>query len=149
VVDGRKIAEDVTAQHMGVPVTVGLVNLDRTMCALALAVGKGMIDEPSFEDRLDHRTQRVVHQTIAEGRRRDKAPLGITHLDRHIAARAIAAVAKLALKPQQFAFEICIKGGGTGLLTLAEDGTLGSGVQRTEISDAACSAPKSAMPSNK
>jgi hypothetical protein len=25
-----------------------------------------MIDEPGFEDRLDHRTQRVVHHAIAE-----------------------------------------------------------------------------------
>jgi hypothetical protein len=77
-----------------------------------------------------------VHHAIAEGRRRDETPLGITHFDRNIAARTIAAVAKLALQLQKFAFEIGIEGAGAGLPPLAQDGAFGGGVQGGEVDHA-------------
>ena len=54
---------------MGVSVAISFVGLNCPMRTLIDPVGEGVIDEASFEDRLDDCAERVVNDTVTERRR--------------------------------------------------------------------------------
>ena len=103
MIDGGKIAVDVAAQHMRVAVAVMLVGGDGPVRALARAVGVGVADETRLENRRHHAAKRVMHDAVAERRRRNDALFRLAHQDFHIAARLVGSRLQLAFEPQQLA----------------------------------------------
>ena len=135
MVDRRKIAVDVAAQDVGVAVAIALVGLDSAMRTLADPIGEGVVDEAGLEDRLDDRTEGMMHDAVAERRGRNDASFRIVDFEGDVAARPIFAVAKLPLQGEKLALQIGEERGRAGLLALAFDRPTGSGVQRLEIGD--------------
>ena len=91
VVYGGGVAVDVAAEHVPEAVAELLVAGDRTVRALPLPIGVAVEDESALEDRLAHRTEGVVDDAVAEGRRRNHAMFGVEDFDYGIAAGLVAA----------------------------------------------------------
>ena len=122
VIDRREVPEHVAAQDMGIKVPVPLIGLNGAVRAFAGPVGKAVIDEAALEDRGDHITDGVMHDPVAERRRRYDPVLGIEELDLHIPSRPVGAVRQCTFKRQAFFFEIGEEGGRAGLAAFAERG---------------------------
>jgi hypothetical protein len=75
MIDRREIAIDVAAKHVAIAVAVTLVPPDRLVRPFPQAIGVGIEDEATLEDRLDHRAEGVMDNAVAEWRGRDKPVL--------------------------------------------------------------------------
>ena len=98
MVDCGKISEDVAAQHELMSIAIAFIRLDSLVRALAGPIGEGVSYEATFEDGLDRRAKRMMHNPVAEGGRGNDPFLGIGNADHHVCAGSIAAVTQFPLK---------------------------------------------------
>ena len=96
VVDGREVAVDVAAQHMGMTVAEALVTGHGAVRAFADAVGVAVEHEAVLEDGLADGAEGVMHHAVAKRRGGDDAVLGVEDLDLLVAAGPVAAGLELA-----------------------------------------------------
>ena len=136
MIDRGKITIDIAAKNVRVSIAIVFVSPYRPVGALVAPVGEAVTDKPLFENRADHRAQRVMHDAVAERRCGDEPLFRVVDLDDSITAGPITAVAKLAFKGQQFALKICEEGGGGRLFALAFYSAPRGVVQGPEIGDA-------------
>ena len=80
------------------------------------------MDEPAFEERLDHAHQGVVDDAISERRRLDVALLGLEHAELTRAARLPAAPGEVVVQAEQVFFQVGGELGHLGPVALAAAG---------------------------
>ena len=83
---------------MSFVVTVLLISSYGQVCALALAVGKGVANEAAFKNRLHHSTQSMMDDAIAERSCRHQSLFWFIHLDRYIAAGTVCLIMQQVFK---------------------------------------------------
>jgi hypothetical protein len=135
MIDRREIAIDVAAKHVAIAVAVTLVPPDRLVRPFPQAIGVGIEDEATLEDRLDHGAEGVMDNAVAEWRGRDKPVLRLENLDLDIAAGTPVLSQQFPFEPQHLGFQSGHEGGGTRFAALAADGAASGPHQRAKLGD--------------
>ncbi len=135
VIDRRKVAIDVAAQHLAEAVSEALVAGDGPVGPLAQAVGVAVVDEALLEERPDDGAQGVVDHPVGKGRGGDVSGLGVVNRDLDIAARAPGPRLEVSLQSEQLRLQPGHEGRRPGFRPLAADRAPGRGVQGGEAGD--------------